>query len=127
MSRPKTSEWLKQVGCQTPPSSSAGGDARLSDSALVSSTGSERKKRGKLGFKVVTGGLAEQLQCLMQRESAELSFWQHKNRRSKEAELCEWQGKREREREKREKSSLLSNGLSMVPCLLLDLFIRACG
>ena len=89
VNRPKTSEWLKQVGCETPPHSSAGRDARLADSALASSTGSERKRRGKHGFKVVAGGLADQLQRLVQRESTELSFWQHKNRRKKETELCE--------------------------------------
>ena len=48
---------------------------------------------------MVAGGLADQLQRLVQRESAELSFWQHKNRRKKEAELCEWETERKRQEE----------------------------
>ena len=64
ISRIKTSEWLKQVSI----------NANQSDQLSLSRSDSAKKSRRK---KFVPGGLAEQLQQILQRENSEITYWEH--------------------------------------------------
>ena len=66
VSRTKTSEWLKQVSI----------DANQSDQVSLSRSDSAKKSRRK---KFVSGGLAERLHRIIQRENSEITFWEHRS------------------------------------------------
>ena len=66
INRTKTSEWLKQVSV----------DMNQSDRLSLSRSDSAKKPRRK---KFVSGGLAEHLQRIIQRENSEISFWEHRS------------------------------------------------
>ena len=65
ISRTKTSEWIKQVSI----------DGNQRDQLSLSKSDSAKKSRRK---KFVPGGLADQLQRIIQRENSEITFWEHR-------------------------------------------------
>ncbi|XP_064399179.1 uncharacterized protein LOC135345681 isoform X2 [Halichondria panicea] len=74
--RPKTSDWLKGVSLDTDATSV--GESDLS-SAIKTPLDSAKKigsRRGRRRY--VEGGLAEQLERVVQREGVEVTFWEHR-------------------------------------------------
>ena len=65
ISRTETSEWIKQVSI----------DGNQRDQLSLSKSDSAKKSRRK---KFVPGGLADQLQRIIQRENSEITFWEHR-------------------------------------------------
>ena len=66
INRTKTSEWLKHVSI----------DANQSDQLSLSRSDSAKKSRRK---KFISGGLAERLHRIIQRENSEITFWEHRS------------------------------------------------
>ncbi len=66
INRTKTSEWLKQVSV----------DVNQSDHLSLSRSDSAKKSRRR---KFMSGGLAERMHRIIQRENSEVSFWEHRS------------------------------------------------
>ena len=73
----KTSDWLKQSVHETPASVDMSVSS-LSESLLLSSGPGRRGGRRGRRMKFVAGGLAEQLQRVIQSEAADVAFWEHR-------------------------------------------------
>ena len=92
-----TSEWMKQITLE-PEELAAGAVANdtihcLNDTALQglchSGEGERRgvgRGRGRRG-RVVPGGLAEAVERVAQRESSEVTFWEHRARKMNDADI----------------------------------------
>ena len=88
LSRTKTSDWIKQVSLD----SETVGETSVSDTTFVMKTphDSAKKSSGRRGGRrLVAGGMAEQLQKVIQRENVEVTFWEHKVKQLEEGSVGE--------------------------------------
>ena len=79
LSRTKTSDWIKQLHVESMESNQCD-QSHLSET-MKTPLDSAKKSRGK---RFVPGGLAEQLQRVIQRENSEITFWEHRSKRLQE-------------------------------------------
>lgn len=83
LSKTKASDWIKQIALE----SLEGCDmSNLHDTMTRTPYHGDSVKRGR-GKKLVPGGLAEQLQRVIQREASEITFWEHKAKKLEEREI----------------------------------------
>lgn len=78
-SRPKASEWIKLVSLDS--DTTRVGESSLNDTTFVMKTPHDSAKKltsRQRGRRLVAGGLAESLQTIIQRENAEVAFWEHR-------------------------------------------------
>ena len=89
-----TSAWMKQIPleCEESPSRAVANETMhcLNDTALQGlgqSGEGGRRGTGRRGRKVVLGGLAEAVERVTQRESSEVTFWEHRARKMKDSDI----------------------------------------
>lgn len=90
LSRTKTSDWIRQVSLDS--DATHVGETSMSDTTFVMKTPHDSAKKSSSrrgGRRLVEGGLAEQLQKIIQRENVEVTFWEHKVKQLKESSVGE--------------------------------------
>ena len=76
VSRTKTSEWIKHVSFESNQC-----DQSCLNETMKTPVDSAKKSRRK---KFVLGGLAEQLQRIIQRENSDITFWEHRSAKAQQ-------------------------------------------
>ena len=86
LSRTKASDWIKQIARESLDSSRGCDVSHLHDTTMRTPYHGDSVKRSK-GKKLVPGGMAEQLQRVVQREASEITFWEHKAKKLEEKDI----------------------------------------
>ena len=87
LSRSKTSDWIKQVALESLVSSRGCDTSHINDTTMRTPYHNDSSSRRGRAKKLVPGGLAEQLQRVIQYEASEITFWEHRAKKLEDQDI----------------------------------------
>lgn len=87
LNKTKTSDWIKQVALESLESSRGCDMSHINDTTMRTPYHNDSSSRRSRVKKLVPGGLAEQLQRVVQYEASEITFWEHRAKKLEDKDI----------------------------------------